>query len=199
MQLARDDVLADAAFTTNEYVHVAVGDAFDHVHHRAHRHRWTPAQLRALGVFRHLGAESRDFGAQRFAFERVTDRGFEGHFPEAFRIARFEHIVRCAEAHGLDDGRGRLAAGQHDHLRGGMRAANRPQRFQTIQVRHGYVEQDHVRSETATQCLEKLAAAMKDVHGIATRLQQRLQEVGKGGIIIDDCETGRSWSRSLLG
>src|SRR5688572_13215896 len=56
-----------------------------------------------------------------------------------------------------------------------------------------------MRGETATQCLEKLAASMKDIHGVAARLQQRLQEVGKRRIIIDDCETGRHGAEASSG
>jgi hypothetical protein len=38
MELARDDVLANAALAADQHVDVAVGNALDHVHDRPHRH-----------------------------------------------------------------------------------------------------------------------------------------------------------------
>ena len=80
-----------------------------------------------------------------------------------------------------------------------MRAADGPQRFQTVEVRHRDIEQDHVGREARAQGLEEFASAVKDVHGVPARLQQRLQEVGECAIIVDDSETCRHGTEASSG
>ena len=48
----------------------------------------------------------------------------------------------------------------------------------------------------ASQALEQRAAAVEDVDGVAARLQQRLQVLGEGRVVVDDGESRGSHAQS---
>ena len=185
MELARDHFLAHAAFAAQQDAHVAVGDALDHRDDRLHRWAGAPARLCALGILGHLRAQPRQFRAQRLALQRVADRGLERRFADALGIVGLQHVVGRAEPHGFDDGRGRLAPGQHDDARRGVGVPDGPQRLEAVEIRHQHVEQDHVRRRAGAQALEQRAAAVEHLYGVAAGAEQRLEVAGERGIVID--------------
>ena len=187
VQLAGDDVLADAAFAAQQHADVAVGDAVHHRRHRFHRRAGAPRRpARPAGSSAALALEAGHFGAQRLALERVANRGLERHLAHAFGVAGLEHVVGRAEAHGLDDGRRRLTARQHDDLRRRTLLADGAQRFQPVHVGHGHVQQDDVRRRAGLQAVEQRPPAVVRLHQIATRLEKRGQEPGEVAVVVDD-------------
>ena len=133
-----------------------------------------------------LRAEARHFGAQRLAFERVADGGFERRLADAVGVARLQDVVGRAQAHRLDDRRRRLPARQHDDLRRRMRLPDRPQRLDAVQVRHQDVQQDDVGRRAGPQALEQRRAAVEHLDSVALGGQKRLQIPGEGGVVVDD-------------
>jgi hypothetical protein len=175
VQFARDHFLADAAFSPQQDGHVAVGDAIHHFHDRRHRRTRAPVRLRALGIVGDLGAETGHLCRQRLAFERIPDGRLERGLADAVGVAGFQDVVGGAETDRLDNRRRRLAAGQHDDLRGGLSLADGAQRLDAVEVRHHHVEQNELRHPTGLEPFDERGAAVKDFEGIAARLQQRLR------------------------
>ncbi len=190
VNLARDHFLADAAFTAQQHADVVVGDAIDHGHDRLHGPARTPAGLRAIGVLPDLRAQALHFAGQRQPFERVADGGFEGHFTDAVGVAGLDHVVDCAEPYRFDDGGRGLAAGEHHHLRAGMREADGAQGFKAVEPGHQHVEQDDVGQRPFAQPGQQGVAAVERRGVVAPRPQEGLQVVGKGLVVVNDRECG---------
>ena len=65
---------------------------------------------------------SRQLGHQTVLLDRVLDRDVERDLAEPLRVVRLDDVVGGAEPDRLDDGRGLVAARQHDDLRFGPAA-----------------------------------------------------------------------------
>ena len=111
---ARHELLADAALAADEDGDVAVGHLFDDLRDRLHLGTVAPEQERAVLIVAQLPAQLGDFRHEARLLDRALDRGVERDFAEALRIVRLDDVVGGAEPHGFDDGRGLLAARQHD-------------------------------------------------------------------------------------
>jgi hypothetical protein len=83
VQLARDHFLADAALAAQQH-DVTRGHALDHRSTGCIAAR--TQHVCAVRILRHLRAESRHFGAQRFALG-IANRGLERRFADAVGIA----------------------------------------------------------------------------------------------------------------
>ena len=61
-----------------------------------------PQEKRAVPIVGELLAQLGDLGDELHFFDRALDRRLQRNFTEPFRIVRLDHIVSCAQAHGLD-------------------------------------------------------------------------------------------------
>ncbi len=111
---------------------------------RLHLGAVAPEQEGAVLVVAQLAPQLGDFRDQACLLDGALDGGVERDLAEPLRVVRLDDVVGRAEAHGLDDGGGLLAARQHDHLQIGLGRFQRPQRLQAVHARHHHVEQDDV-------------------------------------------------------
>ena len=109
----------------------------------------------------------------------------ERDFAEAFGVIRLDDIIRRAEADGFDDGRGLLAAREHDHLQLGARGLQRLQRLQAVHAGHRDVEQHDVGRLALTDRRDDLVAARVGARLVPTKRKKRPKIAGKPGVVID--------------
>ena len=186
MDRARDQLLADAALAANQHGDVAVGDLLDDLRDALHVRAVAPEQERAILVVAQLAAQLGDLRDQARLLDRALDRGVERDLAEAFRIVRLDDVVGGAEPHRFDDGRGVLAARQHDRLQVGLGGLQRAQRFEAVHPRHHHVEQHDVGRIALLDRGEQFVAARVGARVVAAQRQEGPQVVGKCGIVVDD-------------
>ena len=115
MDRARHQLLADAAFTTDEHGDIAVGDLLDHRRDAAHLLAVAPD--RAVFVVAELLPQLAQLGDQPVLLDRVANRDVESNLSQVLGIVWLDDIVGGAETYGLDNGRGLIAARQHGGAR----------------------------------------------------------------------------------
>src|SRR3954469_5793934 len=186
MDRACDQLLADAAFTTDQHGDVAVRHLLDDGGDRLHLGAVAPEEKRAVLVVGQLPAKFRDFGDQPRLFDRVLDRRVQRDLPEPFGIVRLDDVVGGAQTNGLDNRRRLLAARQHDRLHLRLGRLQGAQRLETIHTRHHDVEQDDVRRIALFDRGQQFVAARVRARLVAAQRQEGAQIVRKGGIVIHD-------------
>ena len=181
---ARDQLLADAALAADQHGDVAVGDLLDDLRDAAHLLAVAPD--RAVLVVAELLTELAQLRDEAILLDRVLDGDVEGNLAESLGIVRLDDVVGGAEADGLDDGRGLIAARQHDDLGFGARRLQRPQRRQAVEAGHHHVEQDDVGSFCLLHGGEHFVAAGVAARFIPAQRKERSEICSKPRIIIDD-------------
>src|SRR4051812_4777649 len=103
MDSARDELLADAAFSANENGDVTVRHLFNDGGDPAHLLAVAPHS--AVFVVNELLAQLTQLGDKPIFLDRVLDRDVERDFAEPFRIVGFYDVIGRAQTNGFDDGR----------------------------------------------------------------------------------------------
>ncbi len=139
-----DELLADAALSSDQDADVAVGDLLDDGGNAAHFFAVAPD--RAVFVVAQLLPELRQLRNEAGFLDRVLDGDVDRDFPEPLGVVRLDHVISGPKPDRLDDRRGLVASREHDDLRRWPGRLQRAQRRQAIEARHHHIQKDDVGS-----------------------------------------------------
>ena len=179
---ARDQLLADAAFTLDEDRDIGRGRTAaerDHALHGLAAQHEVGEGERTFGLL----LDARDFALQRLDLEGALDGDFE-----ALGRGRLDDEVDRAGAHRRDGGIERAVRGLHDDRRACRHGRYAPQDLHAVHAGHDEVEQHEGDRALVGRLhdLDSLLATLGGLGVVAEALDGFFEDAALGGIVIDD-------------